>query len=540
MEHFYKDTQGWFDFKKFYSYVLSLFEGGKFVEVGCWKGRSAAYMAVEILNSGKGIDFYCVDHWSGDFDGVLKNKDVFEDFIKNLNPVLDKIKIIKKPSADSAKIFQDESLDFVFLDASHDYESIKSDLSSWFPKIKINGVLGGHDYNHFEVKRAVDEWAEAFDIEIDSTSYENVWYTRIKRKVFKDFFDNMPTESCVNFINSKKHNFYGHNNLKYEIDDAIMLNGLGKNSNLSIVCDKNKKTINQTLDEHIFWNPDCICEYYKDENVLKKQIFSRYESLIDFCKRKDIFGKIDLNSNFENIECECFDLTHSFGFYAYGHLFDTLQRLHVFKNILKNKQIKFIVSDYQKVRNFDKHLSALCQREINENDLILAKRNVNFKIKKLYYGLSPAIPTQLTKETYYWILNRYFKYFNIKNPEPKFNLYLSRNHIVPKKRGVKNESQIYDFLFTKDFIFLTGEESLSDIIYYFANAKLIFGSHGSLFANCMFCNKHAKIIEICPNNRVDYSFKNKYKVCQNYNHVLVDGDKDHNIKIDLNLIRMLN
>jgi len=57
MQHYYQDIQGWFSFSQLYSNVVQKFpEGSHFVEVGVWKGTSAAYMGVEIINSGKKLN----------------------------------------------------------------------------------------------------------------------------------------------------------------------------------------------------------------------------------------------------------------------------------------------------------------------------------------------------------------------------------------------------------------------------------------------------------------------------------------------------
>jgi hypothetical protein len=67
MEHFYKNIgEDWMDFQELYSEMVNYFpDNSHFVEVGSWKGRSASYMAVEILNSKKRIKFDCVDTWLG-------------------------------------------------------------------------------------------------------------------------------------------------------------------------------------------------------------------------------------------------------------------------------------------------------------------------------------------------------------------------------------------------------------------------------------------------------------------------------------------
>ena len=62
-----------------------------------------------------------------------------------------KCEIIKGYSTEVAKTIPDESLDWVFIDADHRYESTKADLEAWFPKVRKGGVISGHDYKHFTV-----------------------------------------------------------------------------------------------------------------------------------------------------------------------------------------------------------------------------------------------------------------------------------------------------------------------------------------------------------------------------------------------------
>lgn len=163
MEHYYDGIQGWFGFQKLYSdIVISLDNNSHIVEVGSWKGRSSVYMGVEILNSGKKIKFDCVDTWMGSIehqsDSLLETPDgLYNMFINNIEPLKHIITPVRETSTNAAKLYSDESLDFVFIDAAHDYDSVKEDIESWYPKIKIGGFLAGHDYNHPPVKNAVDE-----------------------------------------------------------------------------------------------------------------------------------------------------------------------------------------------------------------------------------------------------------------------------------------------------------------------------------------------------------------------------------------------
>lgn len=51
-------------------------------------------------------------------------------------------------------------VDFIYIDAGHDYESVKRDLQAWWPLVSEIGILAGHDYDasHLDVVRAVDEF----------------------------------------------------------------------------------------------------------------------------------------------------------------------------------------------------------------------------------------------------------------------------------------------------------------------------------------------------------------------------------------------
>ena len=73
-----------------------------------------------------------------------------------------KCKFIYKKSNEAVKQFKNKSLDFVYIDANHNKEFVKEDIEIWYPKVKIGGIIGGHDYGPHEpgVIEAVDEWAK--------------------------------------------------------------------------------------------------------------------------------------------------------------------------------------------------------------------------------------------------------------------------------------------------------------------------------------------------------------------------------------------
>lgn len=167
IHHFYDNPQfgeNWFTFPNLYRYVVQKYDSGSvFVEVGSWKGRSSSFMCVEIANSQKSINFFCVDTWKGSKEHNV-NEDLYMTFMKNMSPVKNFFTPWKMTSLEASSLFDDKSIDFVFIDASHEYEDVKTDIFAWYPKIRSGGIIAGHDYddNWTGVKKAVNECFEKF------------------------------------------------------------------------------------------------------------------------------------------------------------------------------------------------------------------------------------------------------------------------------------------------------------------------------------------------------------------------------------------
>lgn len=169
MNHIYNQPQfgeNWFTYPNLYSRFVSLLPtGSRMVEVGVWKGKSVAYLAVEIINSGKDIKVDAVDTWLGtpdeqyhQDDPFVKTDTLYPLFLTNISPVSSVVKPIRMASTEAANLYEDNSLDVVFIDAGHTYADVKADIIAWLPKVKKGGYLAGHDYSWAPpVKKAVDE-----------------------------------------------------------------------------------------------------------------------------------------------------------------------------------------------------------------------------------------------------------------------------------------------------------------------------------------------------------------------------------------------
>ena len=71
-----------------------------------------------------------------------------------------RVEIVKGYSAEVSLTCDDESFDFIYIDACHKYECVVADLTCWFPKLKKGAYIGGDDYCDSEmgVKRAVEDF----------------------------------------------------------------------------------------------------------------------------------------------------------------------------------------------------------------------------------------------------------------------------------------------------------------------------------------------------------------------------------------------
>lgn len=165
------EIEGWCDYSGFYrALARSIPEGGSFVEIGSWMGQSISYLCQELQDIEKTAKVWCVDTFKGE-QNQPAHVEIVEDHGGSVKHIFERntqaagvrnmLEIIVGDSAESASQFDDGSLDGVFIDAAHDYDSVVKDLAAWYPKVKPDGIFSGHDYPCEDVKRAVTEHAAA-------------------------------------------------------------------------------------------------------------------------------------------------------------------------------------------------------------------------------------------------------------------------------------------------------------------------------------------------------------------------------------------
>lgn len=166
----WEDIPGWFGWRQAQEDAVAHFTDGdrfpwcdapRFVEVGSYLGRSLCSLAEVVRQSGREIGIVGVDtcrgsgpegageinahgpaveFGGGTFAGLLHRNVIACGFA-------DTVALLITDSVSAARMFDDESLAWVHIDARHDYESVRADIAAWAPKVSPGGWLSGDDYH---------------------------------------------------------------------------------------------------------------------------------------------------------------------------------------------------------------------------------------------------------------------------------------------------------------------------------------------------------------------------------------------------------
>lgn len=127
---------------------------GKCVEMGSYRGRSGTILGLKLKTVGGALS--CIDCF---------NDSDYSIFQENLSKSDVSVNTLRMRSVEALDSFEKESLDFVFIDSSHEYDDTVDEIVGWLPKLKQDGILCGHDYGHPEfpgLTKAVHELCPGF------------------------------------------------------------------------------------------------------------------------------------------------------------------------------------------------------------------------------------------------------------------------------------------------------------------------------------------------------------------------------------------
>jgi hypothetical protein len=143
--------------------ILKLANATIGAEIGVNKGDFSVFLFKNVPD----LSMLCIDPWDCYYSKRIQRKQnrAHEAAKKQLAPW--DAKIVKKTSLDAVKYVPDESLDFIHIDGDHRFDFCMTDHIFWAPKVKIGGIIAGHDYAHhhgFGVIEAINAYTRAHNI----------------------------------------------------------------------------------------------------------------------------------------------------------------------------------------------------------------------------------------------------------------------------------------------------------------------------------------------------------------------------------------
>ena len=167
--------------------------GQKETLVGLEIGVASGWTMNHFLQNLSNLKLIGIDPYIGYMDG---SREITQEMLDaqylaaqdNISDFAPRGKILRGYSQDFVNSFEDESLDYIFIDGDHSYEGALRDCELFFPKIKSGGIFAGHDWSFDGVRKAVNEFKDRNGspniriVEVDVWYWiknENVnWYTQ--------------------------------------------------------------------------------------------------------------------------------------------------------------------------------------------------------------------------------------------------------------------------------------------------------------------------------------------------------------------------
>jgi predicted O-methyltransferase YrrM len=146
-------------------------------EVGVCLAASTEHFMKNVPNIAK---YYAIDSYPTytDWNGADFNEErqslMKQYAFEALQPYKDKIEFVYKDSVEFAQTIEDETLDFIFIDGDHSYEGFLKDLQTYFPKIKVGGIVSGDDITLNAINEGLKEFFKEKNVQIKSNN--KMWY----------------------------------------------------------------------------------------------------------------------------------------------------------------------------------------------------------------------------------------------------------------------------------------------------------------------------------------------------------------------------
>jgi hypothetical protein len=148
----------------------------RYVEIGSYEGGSILALGLRFLN--RDIDFYAVESFTGSLDGTmdglpLPSRRRFLDHLGRF-PGL-RVRLVPGDSTLASALFDDGTLDCVFIDGCHEMPAVLGDIDAWMPKLARPAIVAGDDYHLDSVYDAVN----ARFAHVNIAPHGSMWWLRL-------------------------------------------------------------------------------------------------------------------------------------------------------------------------------------------------------------------------------------------------------------------------------------------------------------------------------------------------------------------------
>jgi hypothetical protein len=147
----------------------------RYAEIGGYEGGSILALGLRFAN--RDVDFYSVESFMGNLDGTMDGHPLpsRQQYMRNLRryPGL-RVNLVPGDSALASQLFDDKSIDFLFIDGCHETAAVLRDIDTWLPKVSRGGIIAGDDYGWDTVRHAVRQRFARPAV----TRSGNVWWAR--------------------------------------------------------------------------------------------------------------------------------------------------------------------------------------------------------------------------------------------------------------------------------------------------------------------------------------------------------------------------
>jgi hypothetical protein len=127
-----------------------------FRDVGYTLGAEVGVLAGDysefLLDTIPGLRLMCIDPWVAfESQGQIASQDKMDHYRRRATARLSgrTVDILAMKSGEAAAQIDGGSLDFVYIDGNHEFDHVMTDLIAFAPKVRVGGIVAGHDFAHW-------------------------------------------------------------------------------------------------------------------------------------------------------------------------------------------------------------------------------------------------------------------------------------------------------------------------------------------------------------------------------------------------------